>query len=134
MDKEELAFDKTKFYGHPMFYEILKDLANLHSIKNYQYAQKENPLSNFDESGELCKYLFKENINKPLAECLALNAKQITAVYSMIGTSKKNTEEQIDDKLRDCAVYFIIAMILWRQQQVTKTDCDCGFCSSKDKK
>jgi len=101
-----------KQYGHPEFYKILKELAELHSKKNYQYASSDDPLGNFKRTGKLASKLFKSEINKPLAMALCYVSKQIDGVYEMVGESKKDTIEELEDKLKDIAVYSILCIIL----------------------
>ncbi len=42
MKKEE----PTKRHGHPKFYELLGEMADLHDRKNHDYSEDEDPLSN----------------------------------------------------------------------------------------
>ena len=101
------------YAGHPMFYEILEELKKLHDIKNAQYATPDNPLANFYRTGQLCKKLFKDSINnKALCMALCYMSKQVDGVMEIVGESKKNTIEELNDKLKDIAVYAILAIIL----------------------
>ncbi len=101
------------YHGDKRFYEILENLAKLHSEKNRQYATKENPLGNFYRTAELCSKLFKYSIkNKPLAMALSYMAKQVDGVYEIVGESKENTVDSLKDKLQDVAIYSILSMIL----------------------
>ncbi|MGQ9644792.1 MAG: hypothetical protein ACUVT3_13115 [Ignavibacterium sp.] len=108
---------KKEFYGHPKFYEILNELAELHSRKNYQYATQANPLANFHRCGKLASKLFKDHVNKSLATALVLMGKQIDAVYEIVGEGKKDTIEELNDKLKDIAVYAIICIIINDEQK-----------------
>jgi len=105
------------YYGHPDFYKIVEELKELHSEKNRQYATSDNPLGNFDRTGQMIKKFLKPNINPALASCLCLVAKQIDGVYEIVGEAKENTVDSLEDKLRDIAVYAIIAMIINREQK-----------------
>ena len=108
MNKEE-----KQYYGHKRFYEIIEELKELHSKKNYQYASVKKPLDNFNRGAMLADKLFKESIkNKALADLLILMGKQVVAVYDMVGDSKTNTVDSLEEKLRDIAVYSIIGIIL----------------------
>ena len=107
------------YYGHPLFYKIVEELKQLHSEKNRQYATKGNPLSNFERCGKMISKLLKPGVNPTLASCLALVAKQIDGVYELVGEQKKNTFDSLDDKLKDIAVYAVIAMIINRESVAT---------------
>jgi hypothetical protein len=106
---------KDKFYGHPMFFDIIEELKQLHSEKNRQYATTDEPLSNFKRCGNMTSKLFKPDINKALAVCLSYMGKQVDGVIEIVGENKKGTIESFEDKLRDIAVYAIIAMIINRE-------------------
>lgn len=104
-----------KQFGHPQFYKILKELAELHSSKNYQYSTNKDPLSNFKSAGKMVEKLFKPNINIPLAVALVYMSKQYDGVINIIGEGKKDTVESVEDKLRDIAVYAILCILLNRE-------------------
>ena len=104
------------YYGHPMFYKIVDELKDLHSKKNKQYATQKDPLANFKRASKLGEKLFNPKIkNKPLAYLLTLVSKQIDAVYEMVGEGKTDTVEELEDKLKDIAVYAILGIILERE-------------------
>jgi len=108
-------------HGHPRFYEILNELAELHDKKNAQYATKDNPLGNFYRVAQLQSKLFKDSIkNKPLATALAFMSKQVDGVYEMVGEAKENTPDSLKDKLYDIAVYSIICSILIEEYEANK--------------
>jgi len=106
----------TREYGHPKFYRILDELADLHSKKNHQYATKDNPLGNFTRTGYLTKKLWKEGIDERLAIALAYMSKQVDGVYEMVGEGKKDTVEELKDKLMDIAIYSVICIILCEEK------------------
>ena len=106
-----------KYYGHPLFYKIVDELKELHSRKNRQYATVEKPLGNFERAGRMVKKLFKEEIDERLAVLLCYMSKQIDGVIEIVGENKKNTTEALEDKLKDIAIYSIIAIILSREAQ-----------------
>lgn len=101
-----------KQFGHPQFYKLLDELAELHAKKNAQYASQSNPLGNFQRTAKLADKLFKPDINKPLAMALCYMAKQVDAVYDIVGENKKNTVDSLEDKLKDIAVYALLCIIL----------------------
>lgn len=97
--------------GHPEFYRLLIRMAELHNRKNKQYATLTDPLGNFKRCGELAKKLIKVD-NKALAMALFYMSKQVDAVYEMVGENKKDTVEELEDKLLDIAVYSLISIVL----------------------
>ena len=106
-----------KYYGHPLFYKVVDELKELHSRKNRQYATIEKPLGNFERTGRMVKKLFKPEINERLAVLLCYVSKQMDGIIEIVGENKKNTTEALEDKLKDVAVYSIIAIILSREAQ-----------------
>ena len=100
------------YYGHPMFYKIVEELKDLHSEKNRQYATKGNPLVNFERTGKMISKFLHPGVNPTLASCLSLMSKQVDGIYEIVGESKANTIDSLEDKLKDVAVYSIIAMII----------------------
>ena len=75
---------KDKFYGHPMFFDIVEGLKQLHSEKNRQYATTDKPLGNFERCGNMTAKLFKSDINKSLAVCLSYMGKQVDGVIEIL--------------------------------------------------
>jgi hypothetical protein len=56
--QEQSAFTNTERagtlrYGDPRFYALLEQIAQLHSDKNHDYAETDNPLSNFQACAKL---------------------------------------------------------------------------------
>lgn len=100
-----------EFAGHPRFYELLAELAILHHRKNSQYTTANDPLGNFRRCGALASKILRP-ANKPLAIALAYMSKQVDGVFEIVGEDKKDTVEELKDKLRDIAVYSIICEIL----------------------
>ena len=109
--------ERKLYSGHPRFYKILEELAELHSRKNKQYATQSNPLANFKRTADLASKLIKSEIkNKPLVMALMYMAKQVDGVYEIVGESKTNTPDSLKDKLMDIAIYSIIAIILSEEE------------------
>lgn len=99
-------------YGHPKFYKLLEEIADLHSRKNYQYATMADPLHNFTRTGEIIRKFLKPGIKPALASCLSLMSKQVDGVYEIVGENKEGTVDSLRDKLMDVAVYSLIAIII----------------------
>ena len=103
--------EKT-YYGHPMFHKIVDELKELHSEKNRQYATQGNPLGNFERTGKMIAKFLHPGVNPTLASCLSLMSKQIDGIYEIVGEAKVDTIDSLEDKLKDVAVYSIIAMVI----------------------
>lgn len=112
-----MKYIKGKRYGHKMFYDILDELGDLHSRKNYQYATVDNPLGNFTRCGEMNKVLFKADVNQDLATILVYMSKQWDGVLQMVGLGKTQICDQIEDKFFDLACYSIIAIVKLREMK-----------------
>lgn len=95
------------------FIEIIVDLIELQSNKNKDYAVLDNPWRNFITVGEnLEKYNIITKGNAPMKVALTYTYKQWDSILKMIGKDEKGNVESITDKLRDVAVYSVIAIIL----------------------
>ena len=86
--------------GHPGFFRLLEECADLHERKNKQYASDEDPLGNFKRGSQICKKFFHPNIQKdPIklaaAYCLVLATKQIDGAIEIIAEGKKDTLDYI---------------------------------------
>ena len=123
------------YFGHPMFYKIIEELKEIHSEKNRQYATVDNPLGNFERTGKMIEKFLHKGVNPTLASCLSLMSKQVDGVYEIVGEGKENTVDSLEDKLRDVAIYSIIAIIILKEsmqkgvpnEQLTKPACTiCG--------
>lgn len=111
-------------YGHPMFYEIVNEIRDLHERKNKQYATQDDPLGNFRRTGNIIAKMLKPGLDPKLSSCLAFMSKQVDGVYEMFGEAKTDTPDQLEDKLLDIAVYSIIAMIIIREARRQEKDAE----------
>ena len=107
----------NKKHGHPKFYTIIKELAVLHSRKNFDYAGGGDPLGNFHRCGEMVKALLSDGDLADMKTALIYMSKQVDAVIDMIGKGRKEQVEGITDKLNDIAVYAILARILYEERK-----------------
>lgn len=112
---------KLNRHGHPRFYQILKELAELHSRKNKDYASKKNPLQNFNRVAEMChQYKLITEGNESVKVCMIYALKQIDATLKLLGSNEKGDIEGIPERLRDVAVYCILAEILYEENVCVK--------------
>lgn len=95
-------------YGHPRFYGLLEDMAELHSRKNHDYALETEPLSNLKASlaigipawkGCVIRLMDKWDRIKNFARCETFKVK----------------DESLKDTLMDNAVYSLLAIILYEE-------------------
>ena len=105
----EEVFKEANFCGHPGFYKLLGQMADLHSRKNHDYAGKENPLRNFYKAEAM-------GISPWKGVLVRLSDK-----WSRLETfAKQNTlevsDESIEDTLLDNAVYSLLAILLRREE------------------
>ena len=102
----------TKRYGHPMFYELLEQMADLHSRKNHDYAGEADPLSNLRECEKIGIPAWKGVIVR-----LQDKWKRLTN-FALTDTLKVK-DESFEDTLIDNAVYSVLCVVLWRESKKT---------------
>ena len=99
-----------KKYGHKRFYQLLDEISDLHSRKNHDYAGKQDSLANFRECERIGTSAFRGCIirmmDKYMRICNFINAGEL-----------KVKDESVKDTLRDLAVYSLIAIILFEEQE-----------------
>jgi len=98
--------EPPKRYGHPKFYELLDEIADLHSRKNYNYARDGEPLSNF----YACE---RFGLPAPWGCLTRMTDKddrkmQVLLKQDMVG-------EDITQTSRDDSIYNLIFEILWKE-------------------
>lgn len=101
---------KKKYYGHPMFHQILEELRELHSNKNRDYSGDGNPLSNLTlcELGGLPAWKgIIVRLTDKISRLLTFMKKEEFAVK----------DETIEDTFRDTAVYSILGLIAYRERK-----------------
>ncbi len=100
----------TKKYGHPMFYELLEQMADLHSRKNHDYAGEADPLSNLRECEKIGIPAWKGVI-------VRLQDKWKRLINFALTDKLKVKDETIEDTLFDNAIYSLLCIILRREQK-----------------
>jgi hypothetical protein len=102
-------------YGHPRFYEVLKAMAELHSRKNHDYAGTSDPLKNL----RACERLEL----KPFLGVMVRLQDKWSRLEEFVKSGKLMVKgESVKDTLMDNAVYSILAIILYEEQE--KEDAD----------
>jgi hypothetical protein len=99
-------------HGHPKFYGILEELADLHSRKNHDYASGGNPLGNFYRVANILSHYPGLKLSDPLVVALVYELKQLDAALWMLSNGHEAQVEGISERLKDVAVYSIIEMVI----------------------
>jgi len=99
---------KKKYYGHPDFYKLIDELKDIHSVKNHDYAG-DDPLSNF---------MICEKMGIPAWKGVLI---RISDKFSRLCSFARKQElkvkdENIEDTLKDMAIYALICIILYRER------------------
>ena len=103
-------------HGHPDFYKILDSLADLHSEKNYDYAAGGDPLGNFDRRADFYARYPGLDLSNRTVVALVDAMKQLDAAMWFLSNKHEAKVEGIESRLRDVAVYSILAIILNRKK------------------
>ena len=101
-----------KMHGHPQFYEILKDLGDLHSRKNHDYASGGDALGNFQRVAKILEMYPGLKLSSPTVVAVIYALKQLDATLWMLSNGHLAQVEGISSRLQDVAVYSILEMIL----------------------
>jgi len=102
MNKKQLALKKLN--GHPRFYELLTEIAELHARKNHDYAKNADPLSNL----RMC-----ESFGIPAYKGVLVRlSDKWSRITELSKKQAKVTNESMIDTLMDNAVYSLLAIIL----------------------
>lgn len=103
---------KVERFGHPKFYDILKELADLHSRKNHDYASGGDPLGNFKRRAQLYSMYPGLDLSDPTTVVLVDAMKQLDAALWFLSNKHEPMVEGVRGRLMDISVYSVIAMIL----------------------
>ena len=106
---------KEQYHGHPEFYRILEEMAELHSAKNKDYTQGGDPLGNFDRVSALLK-IWGFDI-PPYLVALIYALKQQDAYMWMISQGYEGETEGIHHSFIDDAVYKVLTDILYKEKK-----------------
>ncbi len=99
--------------GDPRFYEILDELATLHSQKNADFSGGKNSYVNFQHVSTIMGLYPGMDWASPLGVAMVYALKQLDAALMLASTQRKSeTGEPISSRMRDIAVYAVIMEIL----------------------
>ena len=97
-----------EFYGHPKYLEIINELIELHNKKNKQYADKKDPLGNFDRCSKIMSRGYSEIIKNDPYRTMSFYAtnlanKQWDGAIEIMAYDKTDTPDSLEEKLMDLA-------------------------------
>jgi len=98
----------TDRHGDPRFYQLLDEIAELHSRKNHDYAKTDDPLSNFRK----CAAFGIE----PWKGVLVRLSDKWSRIEQLAG-GKTAQNESLRDSLIDNAVYSLLCILLMEDAQ-----------------
>lgn len=105
-------------YGHPRFFQLLEEAADLHARKSAGYAGIDNPdpLANFRASEKIGVSAFKG--------CLIRLSDKFERVCNLARLpDNEQVGETIIDTLKDLSVYANIAICLYEEEQNKIQEC-----------
>ncbi len=103
-------------HGHPDFYKLLEGLAALHSEKNHDYASGGDPLGNFMRRANLYGMYPGLDLSNRTVVAIVDAMKQLDAALWFLSNGHEAKVEGIESRLRDVAVYSLLAIILNRKE------------------
>lgn len=116
IEPDDLKSNTSEQHGHPRFYELLKEFADLHSRKNADYAQGGKPTGNFDRVSTILSLYPGLDLSRPPIIALLFMMKQFDAVMWSLSQGYKTAVESQHDKIRDMAVYSTLAIVLLEEE------------------
>jgi hypothetical protein len=90
-------------HGDPRFYQLLDEIAELHSRKNHDYAKTDEPLSNFRQC---------EAFGIPAWKGILVRLSDKWSRLTQLAGGKVPKNESLRDTLIDNAVYSLLAILL----------------------
>ncbi len=102
--------NEKKQYGHPDFYRLLEQMAELHSRKNHDYAGTKDPLKNL----RACERIGLD----PFTGVIVRLQDKWSRLEEFVNSGNLMVKnESVLDTLMDNAVYSLLAIILYDEQR-----------------
>ena len=100
---------KNKYHGHPDFYKLLDEIREIHSNKNHDYSGEGDPFRNFKLSEDMGIPAWKG--------VLVRLSDKFSRLCSFARKEElKVKDENIEDTLKDMAIYALICILLYRER------------------
>jgi len=109
-----------KKHGHRRVYEILEELAQLHSDKNYDYAAGGDPLGDFKRRATIFALYPGLDLSDPAVVALTDLMKQLNAALWFYSNKHEAKVEGKRGRMRDVALYSTINMVLEEEKEDKK--------------
>ncbi len=110
------AMDDERFFGHAGYYELLIECMRLHSAKNRDYADPDDPLRNLRASerfGVLAEDgVFRVRLQDKIARFQNLLEREATD-----GLGPAVADESFEDTIKDLINYCALGLVLRRERQ-----------------
>jgi len=122
-EQKKVSEDRYGGHGDPRFYQIVDEIARLHSMKNQDYAKggEQGHLGNFYRSSAIKKLYPNFDWTTPFGTAIDYMLKQLDAALILASTQRESvTGEDIPTRLKDVGVYSLIAAILWSDSRTLK--------------
>ncbi len=97
------------------FEPILKRMLEIHERKGHDYAQEENPYSNFERAAGLAGW-FSDPVDKVFATLLGI---KLARLAELLGQGKEPKNESVDDTQLDFDTYAVL-WHGWRQREAAR--------------
>ena len=106
--------------GHPRFFELLGDMAQLHEKKNSDYAggNESKPLGNFERVSAIARLYPGMDWDSPFGVAMIYMLKQLDAALVLRSTKRESvTGEPVGSRLGDIATYSLIMKIIEEEER-----------------
>lgn len=109
----------TRHEGSARFHEILRELGDLHDRKQQDYGSDADPFANVREGAHQWGL-------QPWLGAMVRATDKVKRIQAYAQKGKL-ANEGVEDSFRDLAVYAIIALVLWEQEQRMPIDNEQGL-------
>jgi len=110
---------QDNLHGHPRFYELLAEMARIHSAKNHDYAGVKNPLANLRECERICITCKScgSSVQIPayVGSFIRMMDKYMRILNFISSRSLEVKDESIQDAFKDLSIYSILTLILYEE-------------------
>lgn len=99
--------------GHPIFYDLLKEMAETHDKKSHDYASNSSPFANYKFAGMMSK-VFNDPDDSGF---LGRIGEKIYRLANLENSGKQALNESIEDTEKDIATIIVLWMAMRRERR-----------------